>query len=313
MNIPFAKYQATGNDFLVVLAQDLGSGLGNTSSGRPRLASFARAILARHTGVGADGLLLVSPPAAPGHHLNVRVLNADGSEAETSGNGIRCAAAWFLDHGRVSRKGARVRTGTGAAPSILKFETLAGVKTVTHLGRRGGDRLFRVNMGKPSLRPAEIPFTGPGAKTPVKAYPLRVSAGAQEVTVISIGNPHCSVFVANFADLDWRALGREIEHHSLFPRRTNVEFVRVLSRREIEVRFWERGVGETASSGTGSSAAAVAAALNELTGRKVQVKARGGTLEVNWGGSGSVYLIGPARVVSSGCCEYRESSAAEPL
>ena len=160
-------------------------------------------------------------------------------------------------------------------------------------------------MGSPILEPAAIPFTGAGALMPVTRYRLPLARGRRQVTVTSMGNPHCSVFVPAFDGLDWRALGREIERHPFFPHRTNVEFVRVRSRRRIEVRFWERGVGETASSGTGSSAAAVAAALNGLAGRRVRVIAAGGELEVEWSSTGEVYLTGPARAVASGSYECR--------
>jgi diaminopimelate epimerase len=305
MKIPFVKYQAAGNDFIVVRAQDLpragGVGLAQTR----RLAALARAILARHTGIGADGLFVTSRPADSRHHLAVRIFNADGSEAEMSGNGIRCAASWFLDMDK--RRGGR-----GGKSGSLAIETTAGVKGIEYVGDQPGSRLFRVNMGPPILEPAAIPFSG-DAKAPVIRHSLPLPQGALEVTVTSMGNPHCSVFVHGFADLDWRALGREIERHPLFPNRTNVEFVRVLSRRQIEVRFWERGVGETASSGTGSSAAAVAAALNQFTQRKVRVKTAGGELEVDWTRSGEVFLTGPVRLVGGGYYEYSGQSAAAPI
>jgi diaminopimelate epimerase len=297
MKIPFAKYQAAGNDFIVVRAQDLpragGAGPGQT---RP-FADLARAILARHTGIGADGLFVASRPADSKHHLAVRIFNADASEAEMSGNGIRCAASWYLDSakGRGSRMGTRIRN--------LVIETAAGVKEIEHVGDDRGSRVFRVNMGRPILKPVGIQFAAEDREKPVTEYKLPLSQGPVEVTVTSMGNPHCSVFVHTF-DLDWHALGREIERHPLFPNRTNVEFVRVLSRRQIEVRFWERGVGETASSGTGSSAAAVAATLRGLTQRRVKVKTAGGALEVDWTRSGELFLTGPVRLVGSGSYDH---------
>jgi len=298
MRIPFAKYEAAGNDFIIVRTQDLPRADGVGPAQARRLLNLARAILARHPGIGADGLFVASPPAGASHHLAVRIFNADGSEAEMSGNGIRCAAAWFLD------TDMRRRRRRGGKFGSLAIETIAGVKEIEHIGSHHGDRLFRVNMGTPLLHPAAIPFTGV-VKTPATGYKLPLSQGPLEVTVTSMGNPHCSVFVHSFDDLDWRGLGREIERHPLFPNRTNVEFVRVLSRRQIEVRFWERGVGETASSGTGSSAAAVAAALNGLTLRKVRIKTAGGGLEVDWTRSGEVFLTGPVRLVGGGYYEYR--------
>lgn len=312
--VPFVKYQAAGNDFIVVPAKDLGSG----GRGRPtpaRLESLARAILARHTGIGADGLLVVRPPAKPKHHLALQIFNADGSEAEMSGNGIRCAAAWLLDRVPIGRALGDVEKMLDIAMALMRIdiETPAGVKTVEHVHTRRSERFFRVAMGKPVLQPAKIPFGAAGVAAPVNRYPLPTSLGVKEATVTSMGNPHCSLFVESFDELDWRALGREIERHPLFPNRTNVEFVRVISAREIEVRFWERGVGETASSGTGSSAAAVAAALNGLTGRKVRVKTPGGELEVQWAKSNEVFLTGPVRVVSRGEYEYDDRNAPTPM
>jgi diaminopimelate epimerase len=302
MRIPFAKYEAAGNDFIIMRAQALT--LGRRRASAARLGPFARAILGRHTGVGADGLFVVSPPADSAHDLAVRIFNADGSEAEMSGNGIRCAAAWLLDGGGTNTR-RFTRAGKAGAPKVqsLTFETPAGLRTIESLGERRGRRLFRVNMGEPILDPVRIPFAGHRVTAPVTNYPLRLSGGVFKVTVTSMGNPHCSMIVGGFENLDWRALGREVERHPLFPNRTNVEFVRVLSRRRIEVRFWERGVGETTSSGTGSSAAATAAALNGLTERKVSVKTAGGGLEVNWTRSGQVQLTGPARRICSGIYE----------
>ncbi|HEV2426406.1 MAG TPA: diaminopimelate epimerase [Terriglobia bacterium] len=308
MRITFAKYHAAGNDFIIVRAEDLGIRRGIGQAQERSLVRFARRILARHTGVGADGLFLASPPREPAHHLAVRIFNADGSEAEMSGNGIRCAAAWLLDN---KEGGAPPRSGTNRKKQLatLAIETAAGLKRIERVSGRRGSWEFRVNMGQPILDPRRIPFAAKDAKAPLTGYALPLSRGTPQVTVTSMGNPHCSLFVKNFSDLDWRALGREIERHPLFPNRTNVEFVRVLSPGRIEVRFWERGVGETASSGTGSSAAAVAAVLNGLTRRKVRVRTQGHELGVDWARSGEVYLTGPARLVSSGSYEYDDGDA----
>jgi len=307
MRIPFAKYQAAGNDFLIVRAQDLPRSGGVGPAQKGRLADLARAILARHTGIGGDGLFVASRPADSRHHLAVRIFNADGSEAEMSGNGIRCAATWFLDTDKPQGRSRGGKLGN------LAIETAAGLREIEFVGEHRGSQVFRVNMGRPILEPVDIPFAAEGKKGPVTRYKLPLAQGPLKVTVTSMGNPHCSVFVHDFADLDWRAVGREIERHPLFPNRTNVEFVRVLSRRRIEVRFWERGVGETASSGTGSSAAAVAAALNGLTQHKVGVKTAGGGLEVDWTRSGEVFLTGPVRLVGRGYFEYIGHAAAAAI
>ena len=292
-DVPFVKYHATGNDFIVVSANDMpppsGFGPKARKASARQFAALARAILSRHTGVGADGLVVSWPPLGERNHAAMQVFNADGSEAEMSGNGVRCLAAWLLD------------IGVGLAR--VAIETAAGLVTVEHTGDHYSERLFQVQMGEPIFEAAKIPFRG-NVQAPIVRYPLPTSLGAREVTVTSMGNPHCTMFVKNFDEFDWRALGREIEHHPLFPNRTNVEFVRVVRPTQIEVRFWERGVGETASSGTGSSAAVVASKLNDLTTNAVRVKTPGGDLGVRWGASRMIFLTGPVRRIASGTYDH---------
>jgi len=315
MSVPFAKFHGLGNDWLVVGGRGL-----------PRsLSRFARAILDRRTGVGADGLLVMLPPRNKKHTARIRFYNADGSEAEMSGNGIRCAGAFLAE--------------LSLARRTFLIETAAGVKSLEE-GKGGeGKWLFRVAMGAPVLEPAKIPFKAGAVTAPVKGYALPTAYGVLPVTVTSMGNPHCSIFVKDFgaavargaglggnrigaalvvthgrpqgpplqkahAD-DWEGLGREIETHPLFPNRTNVEFVRVISRHEIEVRFWERGVGPTMSSGTGSCAAAVASILNGLTDRQVRVRTEAGSLQVEWPENGEVVLTGPVERIANGTYDYR--------
>jgi diaminopimelate epimerase len=269
-----------GNDWLVVRASGVPS----------ELAPFARKILDRHTGAGADGLILVMRPKVRSHDARIRFFNADGSEAEISGNGIRCAGA-FLSERRPQKHS-------------LEIETPSGVKRLEK-GKSGEGRwMFRVRMGAPILNAAQIPFLPADAASPLRRFPLKTHRGELPVTVTSMGNPHCSVFVADFDAVDWRRLGEEIEQSEHFPNRTNVEFVRLLSKDEIEVRFWERGVGHTLSSGTGSCGAAVAAILNGLTDRRVHVRTEAGTLEVAWPVGGEVTLTGPAVKVMSGSYLY---------
>jgi diaminopimelate epimerase len=279
--IHFTKLHGLGNDFIVVRAQGLPRSL-------PRLA---RAICSRTTGVGADGLLVLA--ASPGSKLpaRLRFFNADGSEAEMSGNGIRCAAATML-----SQKLGR---------SPLAISTPAGVKVLRLIRASRGRWRFRVAMGQPILNPAQIPFTGKKGTGPVMGFHLHTKRGDATATVTSMGNPHCSIFVRDFAKLHWEALGREIERHKLFPNRTNVEFVKVLSSKAIEVRYWERGVGKTMSSGTGSCAATVASILNGRTGRKVRVHTLAGTLDVEWPEGGEVSLTGPAQLIAEGVYSYQ--------
>jgi diaminopimelate epimerase len=316
-HIQFTKYHALGNDFIVIAGALLKRKV--RASARPAvfrsaskvyLARLARSICDRHQGVGADGLLLLLPPKQKQHHIRMRVFNADGSEAEMSGNGIRCAAAYLA--ARSSRR------------NVLLIETAGGVKSVEAVLPEGkparaapqggtlGRWIFRVGMGVPVTDPSQIPFKSGDFPGPVLGFPLPTLKGVVNVTVTSMGNPHCSLFVDDFDTVDWLGLGREIERHPLFPNRTNVEFVRVISRNEIEVRYWERGVGKTQSSGTGSCAAVVACILNGLTERKVRVLTLAGTLDVEWPEAGQgdraaeISLTGPAELIAAGTYHFRK-------
>ncbi len=278
--IRFAKFHGLHNDFIVARARHL-----------PRpLSRLAQAITHRHAGIGADGFLVVHEPRHPSHDARVRFFNADGSEAEMSGNGIRCVGALLLPPGRKPRR--------------LQIETRAGIKTLEPVrvpSKRGPlEWTFRVSMGQPIFDPARIPFRAAQTAPPIMDFPLALRHRTLRVTVTSMGNPHCSIFVDDFESLDWRALGQEIERSRFFPRRTNVEFIKVISRREIEVRFWERGVGETASSGTGSCGAAVASILNGRTDRTVRVQTSAGSLLITWPEDGEVTLTGPAIAIAEG-------------
>ncbi len=276
----YTKFHGLGNDFLVTSNRTITGDLG----------PLAKSICERHTGVGADGLLLVLKPHSMRNHARVRFFNADGGEAEMSGNGIRCAGAFMM------RKNARRRT--------LRVETASGVKILESLSAKTqtkhGKWNFRVHMGRPILEPEKIPFVAGMHPSPVVGFPVGTAHGVLAATVTSMGNPHCSIFVENFSCIQWEDVGREIERSPLFPNRTNVEFVRIISKREIEVRYWERGVGKTLSSGTGSCGAVVACILNGFTGRTVKVRTLAGTLEVAWAEGKEVLLSGPAELISDG-------------
>jgi diaminopimelate epimerase len=279
--VPFAKFHGLGNDFIVVGAEGLPHSL----------SKFVPAILDRHKGIGADGLLVVMPPRNKKYAAHVRFFNADGSEAEMSGNGIRCAGAFLAELSPVRQ-------------SFL-IETAAGPKSLQKVKEEKGKWLFRVGMGAPILEPAKIPFKAGDFPPPIKGFALRTQRGVVQATVTSLGNPHCSIFVGDFSSLDWESLGREIEINPLFPNRTNVEFVSVISRKEIAVRFWERGVGHTMSSGTGSCAAAVASILNGLTERQVRIRTEAGSLQVAWPENGDIILTGPVERIAQGTYDYR--------
>jgi diaminopimelate epimerase len=280
--ITFTKFHGLGNDFIVTSSR-------NISGDLSRLAQF---ICERHTGVGGDGLLLVQKPRSTRNQARVRFFNADGSEAEMSGNGIRCAGAFLV------RENRRLRT--------LRLETASGVKILetlsTAVKMSQGKWKFRVNMGRPILDAEKIPFVAGKHPSPVVGYPVRTAQGVLAATVTSMGNPHCSIFVQDFSSVPWEDVGREIERSILFPNRTNVEFVRILSKKEIEVRYWERGVGKTMSSGTGSCGAVVASILNGFTRRAVKVRTLAGTLEVEWPEDKEVLLSGPAELIADGVC-----------
>jgi diaminopimelate epimerase len=283
MRIEFQKFHGLGNDFIVADGRGL-PGL---------LPSLARAITSRNTGVGADGFLVVLPPASRAHNARVRFFNADGSEPEMSGNGIRCVGAFLMTKGGTKRG--------------LAIETSAGLKTLRLASSRPGRWIFRVSMGAPILEALHIPFKAGGGRAPVVDFPIRTSRGPVRATVTSMGNPHCSVFVKSFDAFDWPTVGSELERDRHFPNRTNVEFVRVISRRRIEVRYWERGVGITQSSGTGSCGAVVASILNGLTGRQVMVETLAGNLQIEWPEGGEVLLTGPAERIAHGVYFYRGS------
>jgi len=256
MIIPFTKAHGAGNDFLL-----------SPSDRVPAcdLASLARAICHRHTGIGADGWILT-------HGAAIRLFNSDGSEAEISGNGTRCAAALFIEP---SGAAGEVTITTGAGPKRLRL--------IERTGRRF---LFEMDMGRPVFYEHQVRFL----------LPLR--SATREVTILDVGNPQCVLIVDQFP-ADWESLGAEIEAHPHFPKRTNVSFVRPLDRNTIEARFYERGAGVTLSSGTGSTGAAVAAILKNVAASPVTVLTPAGeSLKLRW--DTSVYLTGPAEIVGAG-------------
>jgi diaminopimelate epimerase len=276
----FAKFHALGNDFLVIGPA--------AAEGSPALDDLARRICERHTGVGADGLVFLGPEAGPPPVVPFRIFNTDGSEAEISGNGLRCAAAFLA------------RTGRPAPVEVL-FRTAAGDRPCRIISARGPSFEVRAGLGAPILVSQDIPFDDGRVHDKVIDYPLQIGRAVHPVTSVSIGNPHCSLF---FEELPGRVerhqLGSGIETHPFFPKRTNVEFIRVAGRGEIEVFFWERGVGETLASGTGSAAAAVASMLKGLTDRKVRVRTAMGALTVEWPEGGEVSQTGPAEFIFEG-------------
>lgn len=283
----FTKFQGYGNDYLVLAEQEVtGAGLRLETD---VLAALVRRICDRHFGAGSDGVALFSPSENEKEaDFRVRIFNPDGSEAAMSGNGTRCAAASLHFEGLWQSE-------------ELRLSTRAGVKRyrLREVDAQAGRYRFEAEIGKPLFASDAIPMQTGAPLSSVRDYSLPLAAGETiTVTALQMCNPNCCVFVPDFESFDWRRAGRLIESHAQFPERTNVEFIRVRTRREIEVRVWERGVGETLSSGTGACASAVASCFNDLTDRQVTVEMPGGRLEVLWrAGDDEVLLTGDAQAV----------------
>lgn len=274
-----AKVHSLGNDFLILEEEEVKSSLDK--------GALARRICERHTGIGGDGLLLISIRDKEKGHVNFRIFNADGTEAEISGNGLRCAAAYLYYRKKIKPKG-------------LLFSTTVGERECVPIQRK--DNLFeiKIDMGIPKLSSKNIPFDDGSTHDRIIDYPLSIQKKVFKITLVSMGNPHCGIFVDRFPSrIEWHQLGYEIEFHPFFPKRINIEFIRVLNRHEIEVLFWERGVGETLSSGSGACAAAVASILKDKTDKKVNVRTSTGNLTVEWD-SEKVFQTGPANIVFEG-------------
>jgi diaminopimelate epimerase len=237
----------------------------------------------RHFGVGGDGLILIMPSDKA--DARMRIFNADGSEAQMCGNGIRCLAKYVYESS-INRK------------AELAVETLAGVLSLRLMTANGSVDKVQVNMGKPRLRRQDIPMRGEGDR--VLAENLAAGDRAFAVTCVSMGNPHCVIYVDDVAQFPVTHYGPLLEHHPQFPQRTNVEWVEWLNAREIRQRTWERGSGETLACGTGACAATVASVLNGKTDRAVTVHLLGGDLEIEWAADEHVYMTGPAVEVFRG-------------
>jgi len=274
MKIPFTKMHGAGNDYVYVDGFALQI---------PDPAALARVVSLRRKGIGSDGLILVQPSSVAA--VRMEMYNADGSRGEMCGNGIRCVGKYAWEHGL-------------ARENPLRVETDAGIKTLELEISNGKVRSVDVDMGKPILDPARIPVRFDAA-TVIDA-PLEVGGEIHRVTCVSMGNPHCVLFVSDVDELDLAAVGPRFEHHERFPKRINTEFVQVLSPTEVRMRVWERGSGETAACGTGACAAAVAAALTRRTGRRVRVHLLGGDLDIDWRSDDHVSMRGEAVEVFTG-------------
>jgi len=274
-----AKLHGLGNDFLVVQAVEGGFGRS--------FGALARTLCRRQTGIGADGILFFEPTVGDGAaDAAALIFNADGSQAEMSGNGTRCLAAYLSYSGAIFSR-------------IIRIRTVSGVRVFTLKEQRGNVFIFESSMGCPVTDPAKVPSLLGFGPEPLVDIPLAVGGEVVRVTVCSMGNPHCATFWPDVGLAPIHTLGPGLERHESFPNRTNVEFIQVLDTHRIRVRFWERGVGPTLASGTGGSAAAVAAILNHLVESPVIVEVEGGSLLVHWQPPGELLLTGPAEYICS--------------
>lgn len=289
----FVKIHALGNDFILVDREERGD--------IPDINNFVWRVCDRHTGVGADGLLIVAVTDRAAGRADFRIFNADGTEPEISGNGLRCAAAYLFHRKKVS-------------PPRVLFHTPAGDRECELLSASENHYETRIEMGTPRLASPDIPFDDGAFHQTVIDYPLSINQETYPVTALSLGNPHCVVFVDRFpARIEWHQIGREIESHPFFPNRTNIEFVRIMNREEIEVLFWERGVGETMASGSGACGAAAASILKGWTERKVTVRTSLGALVVDWDEEKNmIFQSGPAEIVFDGRLVARMTGLTTP-
>jgi diaminopimelate epimerase len=271
----FTKMHGLGNDYVYVDGFE-------ESVADP--AALARTISDRHFGVGSDGLILVLPTDAA--DVRMRMFNADGSEAQMCGNGVRCVAKYAWDHGRSRANPMRVETGAGILQIRLTLDEggLAAAATV--------------DMGRPALDPDRIPVRV--SQKRVLDVPIRLDKHAYTMTCVSMGNPHAVIFVEDVAAVPLELVGPRIENHPLFPERINVHFVQVRSAGEVVMRTWERGSGVTLACGTGASAVCVAGVLTRRTDRKILAHLPGGDLELQWGEDEHVRMTGPATEVFTG-------------
>jgi diaminopimelate epimerase len=272
----FTKMHGIGNDYVYVSLFD------QSLPGEP--AELARVVSDRHFGIGGDGLILITPSDKA--DARMRMFNADGSEGEMCGNGVRCVAKYIHDHG-IARK------------PVVTIETGRGVLTLDLEIAAGRVQRVRVDMSPPILRAAEIPTTLPG--DPPLDVPLEVGGDEYHVSAISMGNPHAVLYVPDVRDFPVEAVGPLIEVHPAFPRRVNVHFVEIARPHQVRMRTWERGSGITLACGTGACAVCVVGVLTGRTERRLLAHLPGGDLELEWpADSASVFMTGPATEVFSG-------------
>ena len=278
----FTKMHGAGNDYVYVDAR----------SENRDWNELSRQMSDRHFGVGSDGLILIKDSDVA--DLKMSMFNADGSEAEMCGNGIRCFVKYAVDRGIVSDSSTSV-----------SVETLAGIRRVAPIAENGQVVAARVAMGSPILTPTDVPVKlesdGEYGSGPLLGYPFQMDGHDLPLSFVSMGNPHAVTFIDTpVAEFPLHTVGPKMEHHSIFPNRVNFEIVNIDSPDHLTARVWERGSGETMACGTGACGIAVASILGGHTGNAVDITLPGGTLTVNWDGEGEVFLEGPAQEVFNG-------------
>lgn len=277
MKLKFTKMEGLGNDYIYVNC---------FKEVVPEPSKLAVKLSDRHFGIGSDGLILIKPSEMA--DFTMEMYNADGSQSEMCGNGIRCVGKYVYDYGLTSK-------------TEIAVETLAGIKYLKLVVEDDRVSMVTVNMGEPVLKPEKIPVKVDSDKDRIVDYPVKIAGRDYNITCISMGNPHCVTFVEDTDSFPIEAIGPEFENSSLFPRRVNAEFVQVVNRKYAKMRVWERGSGETLACGTGTCASVVAAVLNNLTEDEVTVRLLGGELVIKWDReSNLVYMTGPAKIVYDG-------------
>lgn len=278
MNLRFTKMHGLGNDFVLIDCRDKA-----VNDQLSEVGDLSKRLCHRRFGIGADQVLLLYPSKIA--DFKMLIYNADGSEVEMCGNGIRCLAKYIWDRGLSGK-------------DLLSIETAAGIIKPERAGQ-----MVKVDMGEPVLEGRLIPVNIDGM---VKDFPLKIADKEFKITAVSMGNPHAIIFVDDVDSVDVKGYGPLIEKHILFPKRTNIEFIQVLGPENIKMRVWERGAGETMACGTGASAAGVAAFIKGHTGRRVNVALAGGELLIEWEEDNHVYMTGPATEVFEGTVKIGE-------
>ena len=281
MEFSFTKWQGTGNDFVMIDC---------LKEPEADYVSAAVELCDRHYGIGADGILLVLPSDKA--DIRMQIINADGSEAEMCGNGIRCFASYVYEKGYVKFEEFTVETGAGIlVPKIME--------------KHGAEAMVKVDMGEPILEGEKSPVAGYGMNR-IVAEPITVKDKEFKMTCVSMGNPHCVIFVDDAENFPIHEYGPLVERHEKFPKRVNAEFIQVIDRKHLRMRVWERGAAVTLACGTGACATTTAAILNDFTDRNIEIQLDGGKLNIEWADNNHLYMTGPAVQVFAGTYNLKD-------